>query len=102
MAVRWVLVIKLTKFALIFWTHYILFDQSVVLICKIESIFVSLSLFSRIVVKMLVKLATENAHVNPMDLPVTSDLDPKLPANQCRLAICLFITILLVYLFIFF
>ena len=24
----------------------------------------------------------ENPHVNPMDLPVTSDLDPNLPANQ--------------------
>ena len=34
-----------------------------------------------------VKLATENSHVNPMDLPVTSDLDPKLPANQRGLAI---------------
>ena len=41
-------------------------------------------------VEKLVKLATENAHVNPMDLPVTSDLDPKLPANQRGLAIRLF------------
>ena len=38
-------------------------------------------------VKKFAKLATENAHVNPIDLPVTSDLDPKLPANQRGLAI---------------
>ena len=46
--------------------------------------------FSSIVVKKLVKLATENPHVNPMDLPVTLDLDPKSPANQRGLAIRLF------------
>ena len=34
-----------------------------------------------------VELAAENHHVNPMDIPVTSDLDPKLPANQRGLAI---------------
>ena len=34
-----------------------------------------------------VKLAAENPHVNPMDIPVTSDLDPKLPTNQRALAI---------------
>ena len=39
---------------------------------------------------MLVKLATENAQVNPIDLPVTSDLDPKWPANQHALAIHLY------------
>ena len=38
----------------------------------------------------LVKLATENAHVNPMDRLVTPDLDPKSPANQRGLAIRLF------------
>ena len=48
---------------------------------------ISQSFFGRIVVKKLVKWATENAHVNPMDLPMTLDLDPKLPANQRGLAI---------------
>ena len=38
-------------------------------------------------VKKLVKLATENAHVNQMDIPVTSEQDPKSPANQRGLAI---------------
>ena len=50
----------------------------------------SQSFFSRIVVKKLVKMATENPHVNPIDLPVTLDPDPKSPANQHGLAIRLF------------